>query len=100
MVAALVLSLVGVSDDVIVHDYTLTDDRMVLVMERIRSTIALPTSVTPMLARVGRAEATSMEVFLTALRDQHRTAHGWARAAGIAEATLESLRAVLVEDSR
>ena len=33
MVAALVLSLVGVDDDVIVEDYALTDDRMVFVME-------------------------------------------------------------------
>ena len=42
MVAALVLSLVGVPDDVIVHDYTLTDDRMALVMERIRAVGRFP----------------------------------------------------------
>ena len=72
MVAALVLSLVGVPDDVIVHDYTLTDDRMALVMERIRASGDFPEPVTPLLERVGRAEAASMETFLAAVRDTPR----------------------------
>jgi hypothetical protein len=96
MVAALVLSLVGVSDDVIVHDYTLTDDRMVFVMERIRASGDFPEPVTPMLERVGRAEASSMEKFLGALRDGYDGAHGWARAAGLSDDTLASLHDVLV----
>ena len=96
MVAALVLSLVGVPDDVIVHDYTLTDDRMGLVMERIRASGDFPEPVTPMLARVGRAEAASMETFLAAVRDTHGHAEGWARDAGLSDDTLASLRAVLV----
>ncbi len=96
MVAALVLSLVGVSDDVIVHDYTLTDDRMVLVMERIRASGDFPEPVTPMSERVGRAEASSMEKFLTALHDGYGGAEAWARAAGLSEDTLGSLRDVLV----
>jgi hypothetical protein len=99
MVAALVLSLVGVPDDVIVHDYTLTDDRMVFVMERIRASGDFPEPVTPMLERVGRAEASSMETFLAAVRDTHGDATGWARDAGIADDTLVSLREVLVVDS-
>jgi hypothetical protein len=99
MVAALVLSLVGVPDDVIVHDYTLTDDRMALVMERIRASGDFPAPVTPMLERVGRAEASSMETFLAAVRDTHGDAHGWARDAGLDDDTLASLRAVLVSRS-
>lgn len=98
MVAALVLSLVGVSDDVIVHDYTLTDDRMVLVMERIRASGDFPEPVTPMLERVGRAEAASMETFLGAVRATHGDAQGWARDAGLSDDTLASLHAVLVTD--
>jgi len=96
MVAALVLSLVGVSDDVIVHDYTLTDDRMVFVMERIRASGDFPEPVTPMLERVGRAEASSMEKFLAALHDGYGGAEGWARTAGLSDDTLVSLREVLV----
>jgi len=99
MVAALVLSLVGVPDDVIVHDYTLTDDRMVFVMERIRASGDFPEPVTPMLERVGRAEAASMETFLAAVRDTHGDAEGWARDAGLSDTTLASLHAVLVTDA-
>ena len=93
MVAALVLSLVGVADDVIVEDYTLTDDRMVLrdggdpgvggVIPDCRR--RSPT-------RVARAEAASMETFLQALADGYGGAEGWARAAGLDDDTLASLR--------
>ncbi len=99
MVAALVLSLVGVADDVIVHDYTLTDDRMGLVMERIRASGDFPEPVTPMLASVGRAEAASMETFLAAVRETHGDAEGWARDAGLSDDTLSSLRDVLLTDA-
>jgi protein-tyrosine phosphatase len=96
MVAALVLSLVGVPDDVIVHDYTLTDDRMVFVMERIRSSGDFPEPVTPLLERVGRAEASSMETFLAAVHDTHGDAAGWARDAGLSDEAIASLQSVLV----
>jgi hypothetical protein len=99
MVAALVLSLVGVPDEVIVHDYTLTDDRMVFVMERIRSSGDFPEPVTPLLERVGRAEAASMETFLAAVQTTHGDAAGWARDAGLTDDVVASLHAVLVEDS-
>ena len=99
MVAALVLFLVGVPDEVIVDDYTLTDDRMHLVMERIEATNALPQATVPLGAGVWRAEATSMETFLAALRTDYGSADGWARAAGITAATLTSLQTVLVAAS-
>jgi hypothetical protein len=96
MVAALVLSLVGVPDDAIVHDYTLTDDRMPLVMERIRTAGGFPESAQPLPAGVGRAEAASMEKFLDALHETHGDARGWARAAGLDAGVLRSLHEVLV----
>jgi protein-tyrosine phosphatase len=96
MVAALVLSIVGVPDDVIVHDYTLTDDRMALVMERIRATGGFPESDQPLPEGVGRAEAASMETFLAAVQETYGDATGWARDAGLDDTTLASLRAVLV----
>jgi protein-tyrosine phosphatase len=97
MVAALVLSLVGVPEDVIVEDYTLTDARMTLVMERIRATNAFPESMTPLPPAVGRAEAASMEAFLAAIRERHGSAEGWAREAGVTDDTLADLHAVLVD---
>ena len=98
MVAALVLSLVGVADDVIVHDYTLTDDRMALVIERIRASGTLP-ETTPLPERVGRAEAASMETFLAALREQYGGTDGWARGAGVSAETIAALRTALVDPS-
>jgi protein tyrosine/serine phosphatase len=97
MVAALVLSLVGVPDDVIVHDYTLTDDRMALVMERIRATNPFPDDAPPLPEGVGRAEAASMEKFLDAIHETHGDAAGWARDAGLGDDVLASLHEVLVK---
>lgn len=97
MVAALVLSLVGVHDDVIVEDYALTDDRMKFVMERIRASGDYPEPLAPVAASIARAEASSMETFLAALSRSYGGAEGWARAAGIDDATLASLRAALVD---
>ena len=72
MVAALVLSLVGVADDVIVEDYALTDDRMELVMEAIRASGGVTQLPPEIAARVARAEASSMERFLAGTRRRLR----------------------------
>jgi protein-tyrosine phosphatase len=97
MVAALVLSLVGVDDTVIVDDYTLTDDRMALVMERIRSSGDFPEPLAPVAARVARAEASSMRTFLDALERAHGGAAGWASTAGLGDDVVASLRAAVVD---
>jgi hypothetical protein len=97
MVAALVLSLVGVPDRVIVEDYALTDDRMRLVMEQIRASGDFPEPLAPVAARVARAEASSMETFLDAVTRAYGGATGWARAAGLDDDLLRSLRTALVD---
>ena len=97
MVAALVLSLVGVDDHVIVEDYTLTDDRMALVMGKIRATGGVSELPEAVAARVARAEASSMETFLDGLGREHGGAAGWARAAGIDDAVITSLHDALVD---
>jgi protein-tyrosine phosphatase len=100
MVAALVLSLVGVDDAVIIEDYTLTDDRMTLVMERIRAAGDFPEPLAPVAASVARAEAASMRTFLDALLHTQGGAEGWARAAGLSADVREALRELLVETPR
>ena len=96
MVAALVLSLVGVADEVIVEDYALTDDRMELVMQAIRASGGAAKLPDDVAARVVRAEASSMVAFLQGLADGYGGAEGWARGAGIGDDTLASLHAALV----
>ena len=97
MVAALVLSLVGVDDDVIVEDYTLTDDRMALVMGKIRATGGMTQLPEDVAARVARAEATSMQTFLGGLAREYGGAAGWAHAAGVDDTVIASLHEVLVD---
>jgi len=97
IVAALLLSLVGVDDTVIVEDYALTDDRMARVIAQLRASDDFVEPPTPIAARVARAEASSMETFLGAIARTYGDATGWARAAGISDATIASLHTVLVE---
>jgi protein tyrosine/serine phosphatase len=100
MVAALVLSLVGVDDAVIIEDYILTDDRMTLVMERIRAGGDFPEPLAPVSERIARAEASSMQTFLDALSRTQGGAEGWARAAGLRDEVGDTLRELLVETPR
>ena len=67
-------------------------------MERIRASGDFPQPLTPMSEKVGRAEAASMETFLASIRERPGNAAGWARDAGIADATVASLHRVLVAD--
>ena len=99
MVAALVLSLVGVDDTVIVEDYALTDDRMALVIARIRESGDFPEQLAPAAARIARAEASSMETFLGAVTQEYGDARGWAHSAGIGDDVIESLHDLLVDGS-
>jgi hypothetical protein len=96
VVAALVLSLVGVGADAIVEDYALTEDRMALIMERLRLTGDFPETTETVMVGLARAEATSMRTFLDALERGYGGARGWARGAGISDATIASLRRLLV----
>ena len=83
MVAALVLSLVGVPDDVIVHDYTLTDDRMALVMERIRGVGRLPrTGHAAPRARRSGGSGVDGDVPRRGARRPTATPQGWATRRG------------------
>jgi protein-tyrosine phosphatase len=96
IVAALVLALVGVERGAIVEDYTLTDTRMSPIMDRLRSSGDLPETTNPVAAGIARAEAASMITFLEALQRGYGSAEGWAHRAGLSDATLASLRALLL----
>jgi protein-tyrosine phosphatase len=98
IVAALVLSLVGVEPDVVVHDYTLTDARMARIIERLRLANEPEMMTRTLAAGVARAEAASMHELLTALEQRYGGAHGWAQAAGITDDTVSLLRDLLVDD--
>jgi protein tyrosine/serine phosphatase len=95
MVAALVLGMVGVEPEAI-DDYAATDAAMPRIVERFGAHGA-PDAEDVALPAIMRAEAASMRTFLAAVDERFGGALGWARAAGIAEETVDRLHAMLVE---
>ncbi len=96
VVAALVLSLVGVERHAIIDDYALTDDRMSPIMERLRASGDFLDHGETIPPGVARADAASMVTFLQALQREYGSAEAWAHQAGITDDTLSSLRALLL----
>jgi protein-tyrosine phosphatase len=98
VLAALVLGCVGVPEPVIVDDYALTDERMALLMSRLRGTAFTPEAVRALGPSPIRAEARSMREFLAGLDARYGGPRGWARAAGIDDTVVAELRVLLVEE--
>jgi hypothetical protein len=92
VLAALTLGILGVSDEEIMRDYDLTNQRLDQLFERLR---AIPGSE-------GRpresfaAPPMAMEQFLAALRTNYGDATSYVRAHGVAEATISRLRESLL----
>jgi hypothetical protein len=97
VLAALVLAILGVDDEVIVADYVITADRMELILDRYR---ADPVFAERMAAappsRFG-VEAATMVRFLAELGDRFGGAAAWAEAAGVPAAALVRMEDLLLE---
>jgi protein-tyrosine phosphatase len=98
VVAALVLTLIGVERDAIIEDYTLTDARMSPIMDRLRTSGDFPDTCATVAPGIARAEAASMVTFLEAVDRGYGSAEGWAHRAGISDETLSSMRALLLTE--
>jgi protein tyrosine/serine phosphatase len=98
VLAALVLSIAGVEADAVVADYTLTNERIALIDERLA---ALPSYRIPPSLRTAvdgpRCRPEVMYGFLARVEATWGGPAAWARRAGLAEAELDALRAALVE---
>jgi protein-tyrosine phosphatase len=96
LVAALVLALLGVSDDNIVADYVLTQDVMPTMLERFPRR-ALRSSGGPRYPSPAlRAEADTMRQTLAVLAEDYGSAAGWAEAAAVDPAVVTKLRTALL----
>jgi protein-tyrosine phosphatase len=98
VLAALVLSCVGVERNAIVDDYVLTATRMDLILGRLRRDPRYADRMNDMPASVFVVEASSMERFLDGLEQRFGGARAWALGAGIAEAQLEAMTHLVVDD--
>lgn len=99
MVAALVLDLVGVEDEVIADDYLLTrkaSDRTLAWVEAHEPEFAALVAQIPPEARELRGEV--ILGFLAGVRAKYGSAAGFLSSVGVTEAEQESLRSQLVED--
>jgi protein-tyrosine phosphatase len=96
IVAALVLGLLGVSDEDIVADYALTGEVMAAMIERYPRRALRSSAGAPYPSAILRAEAGTMRQTLVALADQYGSAAGWADSAAVDQAVIAQLRDVLL----
>jgi protein tyrosine/serine phosphatase len=97
VVAALTLSLLGVPDETIVHDYALSTNatekliawRKVEYPDRIAEIESQPTAFMS-------SPAEAMHLFLADLRDRHGSVERYAESVGVAPDTIDALRANLL----
>jgi protein-tyrosine phosphatase len=98
IVAALVLALLGVSDEDIVADYVLTQEVMPEMIERFPRR-ALRGSEGPRFpSPILRAEADTMRETLAVLAEDYGSAAGWAEGAAVDQAVVEKLRSALLTE--
>ncbi len=99
VLAALILDLLGVERDAIVGDYCLTEQRLDLILGRLRRHPVHG----PRLEGVPRSrlavEASTMEEFLNGLARYHGGARRWALAAGVEPQVLVRLEQNLLEEA-
>jgi protein-tyrosine phosphatase len=96
LVAALVLALLGVSDEDIVSDYVLTQDVMPEMIERFPRRRLRNSGGDPYPSPILRAEADTMRHTLTVLAEGYGSAAGWAERAAVDAAVVTNLRAALL----
>ena len=98
IVAALVLALLGVSNDDIVADYALTQDVMPAMIERFPRRALRSSGGTRFPSAVMRAEADTMRETLVVLTEEYGSATGWAEKAPVDPAVLTQLRTALLTE--
>jgi protein-tyrosine phosphatase len=99
VVSAILLSLLGVRDEVIVADYAATRENLDAIIERLMATKGYETMLSALPADTMHAEPETMVSFLAQIRDKYGSVSGYVTAAGVASAAIEELRARLLVDS-
>ena len=97
VLAAVLLALLGVSDDDIVRDFELSGDEVVALVEYLRTREDFENH--PMMNQpeeLLRAPRAAMELFLADVRSEFGGIPGWVRGLGVPDETVVALRARLV----
>ena len=97
MVSAVVLGLLGVPDEVVVADYAATQETLDAIIDRLMATKGYQRMLAALPPDTIEAEAGTMIAFLRGIAERYGSMRGYARQAGVAEATLDRLAARLLE---
>ncbi len=97
IVTAVLLGVLGVVDDVIVADYAATQENLDAIVTRLMEADGYRTMLEALPPDTLHAQPETMVEFLARLRAQYGSVRGYARAAGVAEATLGRLEGRLLE---
>lgn len=97
VMAALVLSLLGVDRTDIVADYLASGQGLAAIVARLAQDPVHRALMDYLPPSYYQIEGRTMEAFLDGFADRYGDAHGWARQAGITDDVLDQLRASLVE---
>jgi rhodanese-related sulfurtransferase len=99
VLAALVLSLVGVDREVVVADYALTAERMPLIVERLRRHPVYGPRMAEVPSATFGVRADTMARFLEGLDERYGGPFGWAAEAGVDPSVVAALDELLVEEA-
>jgi protein-tyrosine phosphatase len=97
VLAALVLDILGVAEEVIVDDYVITAARMPMILERYRTDPAFADRMATVPASRFSVEAGTMERFLSGLHERYGGAEAWAVDAGVPAEALDRMESLLLE---
>ena len=98
VLAAMVLTAIGIVDDDVVEDYTLSASLMNEIRVRITSDPETAQAVKDQPEYQWEASAESMAVFLSLLRREYGSAHGYLRANGADSSLVDRLKAALLSN--
>jgi protein tyrosine/serine phosphatase len=97
LVAALVLAVCDVADDLIVSDFAFTESRMPEIIARHTARAEQASSDAEVAAQQYGAQAATMHAVLQSLRDEFDSVAGYVRATGVSDDEIDALRGALVE---
>ncbi len=97
MVSALVLGLLDVEDEIVVADYAATRDHLDAIVARLTASRGYEGVFAALPPETLHAEPRTMLELLAGLRERWGGARGYARAIGVDDASVERLRARLLE---
>ena len=96
ILAAVLLSVLGVKDEVIIEDYSLSTPYMEQLLERINSNPETAKYIKPLPDYFWEASAESMSLFLSTLRNEYGSIEGYLKAQGTESSLIDRLEKALL----